>query len=558
MAGDCLTFKCHACNMSLSVPLHLAGVESPCPGCGENIIAPIPARPAALAKAAGFTQSLKKPDDLVSVIAERNSTAAPEAESSTEEARPSLMHSVFVPVSTAAPPPPLPEPETVEELLKDVKFTVVETNKTRALMLQLAALVVVLVPVIWFSPTLWKQLETKLGPALGLTPPKQEETIKKAEPTNNVQRRRLINSPADNFASVPISSSGGTDWKPHQQGAVSATFRQQNPHQARSFAGTPVMSSSHSPVWGAPVRQQRVTRFVSGPRMTSISSGSGSGSAAPSPYVGGGGGGGGGGGYAPVADSYIDDSVGGGGAPAIGYTSGDQSTEIIYAASLLEIADAVKGTPEWMRQHVELWPPVVLQNDGTMRGGQSWVQGTPCLVVEAGSDLWIVTPTRMLGEEGGISPPINPADLSRNMVKWNAVCPATGKNVASVTNSHLFIHRHNASVLALKAPRTDASSSVKTLRLRSEALTNGTRVYLAAPAPDNISQLVFAARVTKGAKDASDVQITLDHDIPTTAFIGGAVIDQAGVLAGVVVSAHSKGVCSVAQGKSIEQLISSK
>jgi len=544
--------------MSLSVPLHLAGVESPCPGCGENIIAPIPARPAALAKAAGFTQGLKKPEDLVAVMAEKNSTPASEAEPLTEEVRPSLMHSVFVPVSTAAPAPPLPEPESVEELLKDVKFTVVETNKTRALMLQIAALVIVLVPVVWFAPSLWKQLETKLGPALGLTPPKQEEVIKKAEPTNEAKKRRLIDSPANNFASVPISSTGGTDWKPHQQGAVSATFRQQNPHQARSFAGTPMMSSSQGPVWGAPVRQQRVTRFVSGPRMTSISSGSGSGGSAPGPYIGGGGGGGGSGGYVPTDATYIDDSTGGGSAPVIGYTSGNQTTEIIYGASLLEIGDAAKGTPEWMRQPVEVWPPVVLQNDGTMRSGQSWVQGTPCLLVNAGSDLWIITPTRMLGEEGGISPPINPADLSRNMVKWNAVCPTTGKNVATVTNSHLFVHRHNSGVVAMKAPRSEASSSIKTLRLRSEALTNGTRVYLVATAPDNISQLVFAARVTKGTKDASDIQITLDHGIPTSTFIGGAVLDQAGTLAGVVVGAHSKGVCTVAQGKSIEQLIKSK
>lgn len=452
----------------------------------------------------------------------------------------------------------MPEPETVEELLKDVKFTVVGANKTRALMLQIAAAVVVLVPVVWFSPSLWKQLETKLGPALGLTPPKQEETILKAEPTTNTKRRRLIDSPANNFASVPVSSSGGSEWRPHQQTTVSATFRQQSPHQARSFVGSPVMSPQGS-VWGAPVRQQRVTRFASGPRMTSLSSGN----SAPNPSAGGGGGNGG---YLAPASGYIDEPIslggggggGGGGAPIIGYTSGDQTTEMIYGSSLLEIADAVNGTPEWMRQPVEVWPPVVLQTDGTMRGGQSWVQGTPCILVDGGSDLWIVTPTRMLGEEGGISPPINPAELSRNLVKWNAVCPTTGKNVASVTNSHLFVHRHNASVVAMKAPRSDSSSSIKCLRLRSAHLTNGTRLYVVATAPDNISQLVFAARVTKSAKDASDTQITLDHGIPTSTFIGGAVLDQAGRLAGVVVAGQGKGICTIAQGKSIEELIKSK
>lgn len=540
--------------MNLSVPSHLAGVESPCPGCGESIIAPIPARPAAMARATGFTQGLKKPDDLVAVITEKRPGDVPESEPSPEEARPSLMHSVFVPVEAAAASP-LPEPESVEELLKNVKFTVVETNKTRALMLQIAALVVVLVPVVWFAPSLWKQLETKLAPALGLVPPKPAETIKKGEPTPEAKRRRLIDSPANNFASVPISSSGGEEWRPHQQTTMSATFRQQNPHQARTFVGTPTMSSSQGRVWGALARQQRITRFASGPRMTSMSSGGNAGgSVAPGPYIGGGGGGS----YAPSDMAYLDSAVGGGGAPAIGYTSGDQTTEIIYGSSLLELSDAINGTPEWMRQPVEVWPSVVLQNDGTMRGGQSWVQGTPCVLVETGSDLWIVTPTRMLGEEGGISPPISPADLTRNLVKWNAVCPATGSNVATITNSHLFVHRHNSGVVAMKAPRSEARSSVKTLHLRSDTLTNGTRVYLVATAPDNISQLVFAARVTKSAKDASDVQITLDHGIPTSTFIGGAVLDQAGSLAGMVVGAHAKGVCTVAQGKSIEQLIKSK
>jgi hypothetical protein len=340
--------------MDLSVPANLAGVESPCPGCGELIIAPIPARPAVLAKAVGFTQTLKKPDDLVAVAAEKESDAAPEpAEAAPEETRPSLMHSVFVPVSAKPAAPVLPEPESVEELLKDVKFTVVETNKTRALVLQLTAAVVVLAPAVWFAPSLFKQLETKLAPALGLVPPNREETVKKAEPAATTKSRRLMDSPANNYASVPISSTGTSDWKPHQQSTISASYRQQSPHQARTFAGNPITPSSSGNVWGTPAPQQRITRFTSGPRMTSLSSGSNSGGSAPGPYASGSPA------SAPTNAGYVTTAMtsGGSGAPIIGYTSGDQTTEIIYGSSLLEIADAVKGTPEWMRQPVEVWPP---------------------------------------------------------------------------------------------------------------------------------------------------------------------------------------------------------
>lgn len=50
---ETLHFACRCCSMQLTVPVQLAGVSGPCPGCGETIVAP---RPLADWDASGFAE----------------------------------------------------------------------------------------------------------------------------------------------------------------------------------------------------------------------------------------------------------------------------------------------------------------------------------------------------------------------------------------------------------------------------------------------------------------------------------------------------------------------
>lgn len=50
---ETLHFACRCCSMQLTVPVQLAGVSGPCPGCGETIVAP---QPLSALGASGFAE----------------------------------------------------------------------------------------------------------------------------------------------------------------------------------------------------------------------------------------------------------------------------------------------------------------------------------------------------------------------------------------------------------------------------------------------------------------------------------------------------------------------
>jgi hypothetical protein len=240
--------------------------------------------------------------------------------------------------------------------------------------------------------------------------------------------------------------------------------------------------------------------------------------------------------------------------PVIGTTNGPQGRDV-FLASTHEVAEPVEATPEWMQLPTDQWPQILLHNDGTFRS-QAYAQSTTCLLIEASDgDVWLATPTAFLGETGGVAPPVKPSDLRRALVRWNAVSPINGERIAEIKNGHSFASRSNADCVLMKVPASDRLSTVKTLLLRTTSVEADETLYVVAhPSVDGTTQLVFTAKVTSSSNGAN-FRFVLEKSTDATGFLGGALVDHSGRLAGIIIAGTSRGQCTAASATALAELI---
>jgi hypothetical protein len=516
-----------------------------------------PARPTPIVprkvEAKGFVRDLREADQWSASLSEYrlpDGTEAEHAPAPVAEPQRSLLTAV---AEVAAPvPPPMPETPSVEELLRNVQYTVVESSKTRSFFLQFAALVLMAVPCVIFGPKLFGQLRDKT--AAMIHPPKplpagpaksasskdqkkpevtQDHAVVSSTPASPWKGSSGSMGPARSVRSQPGRSQGWNNGP--RQVMTSNGASRQNLGPVRTFAPPPAPVRA-TPIFAPPQRAVAVSRT---PIFSALPSSAPAGTGYTVSYVYSDGGGGGGGGGTVYEEP-----------PAIGYIT---SNDDVFAASMHEVEGAGDGTPEWMRLPADQWPPIMLHNDGTFRN-HAYVQGSHCVLIETGPDqLWLATPTAMLGEQGGVVPPVAPADMNRSLVRWNAILPAHSNSVAEIKSGRGFVAHYNSDCLLMKVPDASKATAAKALHLRSNRPAAQEPLYLVSLSPDGGTQLVFEASVE--STGGTSFNLVLENPINTAGFVGGALLDKNGWLAGIVTHGGPRGQCTAASSSALVQLL---
>lgn len=551
LTADVIAFSCLSCGMKLTVPAAHAGVSGPCPCCGTTITAP---QPRAVARTPverphGFLRDLREADQWSASLSSHRLPDGPEADATpipAAVAAPVVQRQVFAALAgtPVVAPQPIPEGPSVEELLRNVQYTVVERNTGRATLIYISLAIIIAVPGAVFGPRLFNQLQEKATAMLH--PPKPPPASPAKTATSSPQRKDpAVDRERSNGAAVstssPFKGSPSVSRTPARQSQVWNS----GPRQVMAPNGVMRRGPSGQPAFAQPSWQQRApVVFAPAPRVAPVRF----------PTSSGGGGGGGSGGYTGYAIPYEYADAGTPAPfaepPAIGYiTSNDDA----FAASMHQVQSPNDETPEWMRLPADQWPPIMLHNDGSFRS-QAYVQGSPCFLIEtAPEDLWLACATVLLGEQAGVVPPVTPTDLQRNLVRWNAILPSHGNSVAEIKSGRTFIERHNADCVLMKVPDASKASVVKALRLRSNNVAAGEPLYLVALSPDGATQLVFSTTVMSSS--GSSFRITLDNPTETSGFIGGAVVDVNGRLAGILTSTSGRGQGTAVAASELTSLI---
>jgi len=191
----------------------------------------------------------------------------------------------------------------------------------------------------------------------------------------------------------------------------------------------------------------------------------------------------------------------------------------------------------------EEWPQILLRNNGIL-AGHSPARGACSFLVEGDNgSFWLATSAQMLGEEGGVRPPVNPDRLAAELHLWRASFPGDESSFVDVVGGDSLVSVVSPGWLALKLASSPALLPASPVKLRHNPPAAGETVYLIGlPSDDRTgaSQHLYAGQVTAAhQEDPSQFGFTLLVPFPLSGFEGAPIVDVRGEVVGVLTGGHT-------------------
>lgn len=196
---------------------------------------------------------------------------------------------------------------------------------------------------------------------------------------------------------------------------------------------------------------------------------------------------------------------------------------------------AAISVPDWMNKPPKDWPQIVLTNEATFKE-HSGLKGASCFLVETPrAAIMLATALHLIGEAGGVDPPIPADKLDSVLVSWKAhrrTEPDRGIEAANVVAAGPEKGNIDWLVLSIKK---SASLPATPLKVRSAPVEIGEKVFLiGCPYIEpNCKQNVYEGKVTKRAY-GNAFQYTLEPYVDLRGFSGAPIIDAKGYVVGVM------------------------
>lgn len=193
------------------------------------------------------------------------------------------------------------------------------------------------------------------------------------------------------------------------------------------------------------------------------------------------------------------------------------------------------GAPvkNWMAEPFAQSPQVLLANAAEFSDGQR-LEGASAFLVQVGQQQYAVTAKHLLGEDGGIEPQKQPAQLNQEIVAWKLF--ARQKAPDTVRIDQLLNTQNADSSDALVFSLKKATTRYQTLTPRYDAPTKDEEVYLiGCPyAEPGCTQNRYPVRVVETSPTA---YLLTENESPNlSGFSGCPVVDKQGQVIGLLSS----------------------
>jgi Fe-S cluster assembly iron-binding protein IscA len=192
--------------------------------------------------------------------------------------------------------------------------------------------------------------------------------------------------------------------------------------------------------------------------------------------------------------------------------------------------DAAAPEP-WAGRPPAEWPQLVLTNQADFRGHTGLHGASAFLVRDRDGTVLAAMARHLLGEDGGVRPPVAVADLGQALVSWKMSPRTLDADFVIVEGPRSA--RHDVVLLHVKAgPR---GLPARPLRVRPEPARPGERVYLVGcPYTESrCKQNVYPGKVLEHP-EGPGYRFSLDRPVAIPGFSGAPIVDAGGRAVGVL------------------------
>lgn len=184
------------------------------------------------------------------------------------------------------------------------------------------------------------------------------------------------------------------------------------------------------------------------------------------------------------------------------------------------------------------WPQILLRNLGVFHGHSSMEGGSSFLLEASDGSHWIATSAHLLGEAGGVEPPLQPGKLVMDLDHWRAHLPDNPDTFAEVEGGRHLMSVITSDWLAMRLSDNDAVLPAKALRLRRTLLLPDETVYIVGlPYNDKTgaAQHIYRGQVTTTSPaNPSQFAVLVQAGVDFSGFRGAPILDAEGAVVGVL------------------------
>ena len=198
------------------------------------------------------------------------------------------------------------------------------------------------------------------------------------------------------------------------------------------------------------------------------------------------------------------------------------------------------STPEsWAAQPPHLWPQIVLTNQASFHFHSPLEGASCCLLQTDDGRIVAATAKQLLGEAGGVTPEIAPAQLNGALEAWR-MYPRTRPSEAVAISGLAApgLDRPGRDLLFLRVFTSPAGLPAQPLRIRAAPVRPGETVYLlACPfSQQDRSQNVYSGQITKC--DENTFTFSMNPPLEIAGLSGAPVIDAKGHALGIMTGGY--------------------
>lgn len=422
-------------------------------------------------------------------------------------------------------PPVARGPETIEELLHGVQYTVAPPNRVRGILLQLAALFCLMAPLAVYGPGLARRYlqpkppaivkEASTAAASAKTEQRATSQTSPAPTTTTGNRNTTVANSQPSRSSPPASTRqiSTTSQRPASRPAQQQAFASPLPPPGRAPAFSspaPRESPRHIDWGGNPTRPAR-TVSVTAPTQPPIA-------AVPvsAPTV-------------PMAWSVIT-------VVPERLVASPHSPENIPGAiesMLARIEEPLPDTPSWMLKPTEQWPQLLLRSQLALRDRETSSQTSACLVDDGNDGWWLLAACDVFGANAGEQ---GSSEVAQQILRCRASVHGED-NWGIVLAGGPGMDAISAYGCVMMKLQTASSRLVATaLPVRSTPVQAGEPLFFTGlPRTDGLMpQCVYPARAEEATPGGETLKFSSGSISNLSHFVGSPLLDQHGELAGVI------------------------
>ncbi|REG26514.1 trypsin-like peptidase [Archangium gephyra] len=214
----------------------------------------------------------------------------------------------------------------------------------------------------------------------------------------------------------------------------------------------------------------------------------------------------------------------------------DQATVLGQQAPFTPPSGSNPPAMRWAKSPPQKWPQLVLTNEVRFREPASEMSGASAFLFSAGGRTYAGTVAHLLGESGGVEPPVPLAQLDARLESWTLSVrtrPKPSVRATRLAMKELERAQDSDWLLLEVEPKKELPATPLTVRKTPVAL--GERVFLVGCEyrERNCRQRVFSGRVS-GRAGNGVFRYVLETPVVLRGFSGAPIVDANGHLAGVM------------------------